>query len=205
LYLENPGSTRDLTFYNDHWYVANPPLVAVLMFPIIWLIHFDRFNTVVFSITCGALNSALLFLLLECIALRGWIQTAIQHHIWLVIFFAFGSAHYYLAFGGKMWFMSQTVTVTFVLLAVCNAVTRLSVWLTGAAIALAAAARPTGIFIVPLLLGIQIENLREDGKNSPGQVSFDGHWQRVLQYLSSAVDCFFTTGCVSGTSWVTVT
>lgn len=187
LYLENPGSTHDLTFYQDHWYVANPPLVAVLMVPIIWLMNFDRFNTVVFSITFGALNSALLFLLLEWIARRGWIKTTIQHHIWLVIFFAFGSAHYYLAVGGKMWFMSQIVTVTFVLLAVCNAVTRRSVWLTGAAIALAAAARPTVVFIGPLLLGIQIENFREDGKKFS--------WSGCIRWTLATGTPIFIVGC----------
>ena len=162
LYLTNPSDTHDLTLYNGQWYVANPPLVAILMVPLVWL--FDDFNTVVYAAANGALNAALLFLLLEWVARRGWTHLRTGGHLWLTAFFAFGTAHYYLSTVGRMWFMSQTITVTLLLLAASLAVTRRPAWLSGAAVALAVVARPHILVFAPLLLGIAVQNAREDGR-----------------------------------------
>jgi hypothetical protein len=162
LYLINPSDTHDLTLYNGQWYVANPPLVAILMVPLVWLI--DDFNTVVYAAVNGALNAALLFLLLEWVARRGWTRLRTGGHLWLTAFFAFGTAHYYLSTVGRMWFMSQTITVTLLLLAASLAVTRRPAWLSGAAVALAVVARPHILVFAPLLLGIAVQNAREDGR-----------------------------------------
>ena len=162
LYLTNPSDTHDLTLYNGQWYVANPPLVAILMVPLVWL--FDDFNTVVYAAVNGALNAALLFLLLEWVARRGWTRLRTGGHLWLTAFFAFGTAHYYLSTVGRMWFMSQTITVTLLLLAASLAVTRRPAWLSGAAVALAVVARPHILVFAPLLLGIAVQNAQEDGR-----------------------------------------
>ena len=162
LYLTNPSDTHDLTLYNGQWYVANPPLVAILMVPLVWL--FDDFNTVVYAAANGALNAALLFLLLEWVARRVWTRLRTGGHLWLTAFFAFGTAHYYLSTVGRMWFMSQTITVTLLLLAASLAVTRRPVWLSGTAVALAVVARPHILVFAPLLLGIAVQNAREDGR-----------------------------------------
>ena len=162
LYLVNPSDTHDLTLFNGQWYVANPPLVAILMVPLVRL--FDDFNTVVYAAANGALNAALLFLLLEWVARRGWTRLTSGGHLWLTAFFAFGTAHYYLSTIGRMWFMSQTITVTLLLLAASLAVTRRPAWLSGAALALAVVARPHILVFAPLLLGIAMQNAREDGR-----------------------------------------
>ncbi len=162
LYLANPSDTHDLTLFNGQWYVANPPLVAILMVPLVLL--FDDFNTVVYSAANGALNAALLFLLLGWAARRGWTRTQTPAQLWLTAFFAFGTAHFYLSTDGRMWFMSQQVTVTLLLLAAALAVTRKPAWLSGAALALAVMARPHILVFAPLLLGIWVQNAREDAR-----------------------------------------
>lgn len=116
LFLLNPYSTHDLTLFNGNWYVANPPLVALLMLPFVALFGLPALNTVVFSILFAALNAALIYALLEKITARGWVQLGWGDSLWLTALFALGTAHWYLGVVGKMWFMSQITTVTFLAL-----------------------------------------------------------------------------------------
>jgi hypothetical protein len=164
LYLLNNGTNHDLTFYKDNWYVANPPLVALLMVPWVYLGGFESLNTVTFSLIVASLNGALLFLLLQAAAGRGWSKLGAGDNLWLTAFMLFGTVHFYLGTIGKMWFMSQMVTVMLVLLAVLMAVYQKPYWAAGAAIGLAVMARPNIAVIVPLLLGIDVQNCLEAGK-----------------------------------------
>ncbi|NPV74991.1 MAG: hypothetical protein HPY59_01320 [Anaerolineae bacterium] len=154
LYLHNPSSTHDLTLYKGNWYVANPPLVAVLMVPWIALLGFESMNTVVFSILFGALNASPIYLMLERLSGLGWTKLNTAGNLGLTALFAFGTAHWYLAIGGEMWFMSQIVTVTLVTLAASLAAAGRSAWWSGAALALAMLARPNILTVTPFLLGI---------------------------------------------------
>ncbi len=164
LYLIHPSDTHDLTLFNGQWYVANPPLVAILMTPLVWAIQFEDFNTVVYACVNGALNAALMYLLLAWTAQRGWIGLNTSGRLWLTAFFSFGTATYYLTTDGRMWFLSQQITVTLILLAASLAVTRRPAWLSGAALALAVVARPHILVIAPLVVGIWIQNTREAGE-----------------------------------------
>ena len=49
LYLENPTYFHDLTPYQGHWYVPNPPLPALLLIPYTLLVGAEHVNTVRFS------------------------------------------------------------------------------------------------------------------------------------------------------------
>ena len=190
LYLTNPSDTHDLTLFNGQWYVANPPLVAILMIPLVWL--FDDFNTVVYAAVNGALNAALMFLLLEWVARRGWTRLRTGGQLWLTAFFAFGTAHYYLSTIGRMWFMSQTITVTLLLLAASLAVTRRPAWLSGAALALAVVARPHILVFAPLLLGIAVQNAREDGRKFDFAAAWcAGDWRWACPILLAGAGLLF--------------
>lgn len=162
LYLDDPSQTHDLTFYNGHWYVANPPLVALLMLPWVALRGANTLNTVVFSILFGALNAALVFMILQEISRRGWIKLRVADNLWLTLMFAFGSVHWYIAIIGKMWFMSQIVTVTFLAIAVLLAVEKAPAWLCGALLGLAMIARPNILLAFPLLFGITVQIMRDE-------------------------------------------
>lgn len=164
LYLEEPSQTHDLTLHEGHWYVANPPLVAALMVPVVRLYGLQALNTVVFSIFFGALNAALVFCLLEIIAHRGWTHLNTAGNLWLTGLFAFGTVHWYLAIVGKMWFMSQTVTVTFLAIAALLAATGRPAWMAGFALGLGLIARPNILMAWPLLLGFAVQHLRESGR-----------------------------------------
>ncbi|MEZ4678153.1 MAG: hypothetical protein R2932_28450 [Caldilineaceae bacterium] len=81
LYLVNPPSTDDLTFYAGQWYVPFPPLPALLMVPWVALYGLADVNTVFFGALFGALNVTLLFLLLRTL------PDSTGSHFPLVIYF----------------------------------------------------------------------------------------------------------------------
>ncbi|HMN58827.1 MAG TPA: hypothetical protein PJ988_00600 [Anaerolinea sp.] len=195
LYLGNPSDTHDLTLFQGQWYVANPPLVAILMVPLVWAIHLVDFNTVVYACANGALNAALLYLLLSWVGQRGWLSLGAGGRLWLTAFFAFGTAHYYLSTDGRMWFLSQQITVTLILLAAGLAVTRKPAWLSGAALAVAVVARPHILVIAPLVVGIWWQNAREDG--------LVVNWKRLAGWaLALGIPILFAGGGLLFYNWL---
>jgi hypothetical protein len=144
--------------------VANPPLAAILMVPWIALRGFESMNTVVFSTLFGALNTSLVYLMLERFSAHNWTRLKTAGNVGLVGLFAFGTAHWYLAIGGEMWFVSQTLTVTLVALAVCLSASGRSAWWSGAALGLAVLARPNILMAAPFLLGIYLQRRQDAGK-----------------------------------------
>jgi hypothetical protein len=117
-YLTDPSSIRDLTSYQGEWYVAFPPLPALLMLPQIAMQDVDAVNTVQLTIFLGALNAAMAYTILELLARNRLINLNHAGNLWLTVLFAFGSVHWYMSLVGKVWYLSQIVTVTFAALAV---------------------------------------------------------------------------------------
>lgn len=174
LSLAAPSSTHDLTLYQGQWYVPFPPLPALLMLPWVALMGANTLNTVLFVSLFGALNVALIFLLLTGLAERQWSQLALTDNLWLTLLFGLGSVHWYMSTIGSVWFVAQICTVTFVALAVWLAIERVSPWLVGLALALAVAARPTVLLTWPLLVGIAAMQL---AAQQPTRA-----WQRLLRW-----------------------
>lgn len=172
LYLVDPGQTHDLTFYKGEWYVANPPMAAVLMMPWVKMYGVSGLNTVVFSIFFGALNVALVYIILEQLAALGWTKLSHAGNLWFTALFGFGTVHFYLAIVGKMWFISQTITVTFTALAVLLAMTSRPPWLVGMMLGFGIVARPNIALAWFLVFGItaQIQ------KDAFGRLD----WRRLL-------------------------
>ena len=54
LFLADPDTTHDLTFWHGHWFVPNPPLPAIIMMPLIKIFGLWTFNTTLFSTWVGA-------------------------------------------------------------------------------------------------------------------------------------------------------
>lgn len=153
-YIEPTGSTSDLTFYNGHWYVAFPPLAALLMLPRVALSGPDAVNSVRFSAAYGALNVALVYLMAEGLRRRKLIPLDSRGSYWLAALFGFGTVHWYLALPGSVWFVSQILAVTFSLLAAVALLETGSLPLASAALGVAMLARPNVVFLWPFLLGL---------------------------------------------------
>lgn len=154
LFLTNPDTTHDLTFFNGHWFVPNPPLPAIVMMPLIKIFGLWTFNATLFSTWIGAINTGLIFLILRKASQKGLIPDNQSGILWVTVIFAVGTNHWWLSILGQMWFISQVLTVTFCELAVLSVLSEKSPFLTGSMLGLAILARPNVFALYPFLLGI---------------------------------------------------
>ncbi len=101
-----PPTSYDMLVFEGRSYVAQSPMPAILLMPIV-AIFGKGVSDILFSVIVGALNVALVHSLFK----RGW----------LTLLFAFGTPHLYLAALGSTWFTAHIVAVFFGLLAVRQA------------------------------------------------------------------------------------
>lgn len=168
-YLLNPPVTADLTRFEGRWYVPFLPLPAFLLLPWVMIAGAEKTSTVLFGSLMGALNTALVFLLLQALAKRRWIRLPTIDNLGLTLLFGFGCVEWYIAMEGSVWFLSQVCTVTFVLLSLWIAVEFHSPALSGTALALALFGRPHLVLVCPLLFAIGIQ-LARDGNDRSSKV-----------------------------------
>ncbi len=156
LYIESPKTFHDLTLYQGKWYVPNPPLPALILMPFAAIWGAEGINTVLLSITLGAINTVLVYLILESASNLKMIPTGRSINLWLTAVFALGTSHWWLSFMGQMWYISQLFTVLFSALAVLLALKKLSPWLVGASLGFAVLSRPNVFALWPFLFGITL-------------------------------------------------
>ena len=161
LYLENPPYNHDLTFYNGHWYVPPPPLPAILMMPLAYLIGAKNISTSYLSMFFSAINGVLVFLILKQLNKRKWINVSTTGIFILVTLFLFGTPHLWVGISGRAWFVSQILTVLFLALAAYAALRSWSAWLVGAFIAIAITSRPNSLMTWPFVFAIAMQVLKE--------------------------------------------
>ncbi len=97
------------------YYVSFPPWPAVLMMPLVKLWGYAT-SDVWFTVFFGALNGALLYLLLDGLARRGHSGRSRRDNLWLTCLFLIGSVHFFSAIRGEVWFTGLIVGVTMNLL-----------------------------------------------------------------------------------------
>jgi hypothetical protein len=163
LYLENPPTYHDLTLYNGKWYIPMPPLPAIMMMPLAYLIGGESISTSDFSIVFSAANTLLVFLMLDQLVVRKWIKLSRMGMVLLALLFAFGTPHLWVGIRGRAWFVSQVVTVTFLALAVFLTFRSWPPWLVGTSLGLAMTARPNAIMTWPFVFAIAMQISKEDG------------------------------------------
>jgi hypothetical protein len=101
-------STYDLIRYEGLWYVAQPPLPALVMLPLAALRGAAHTPEVLVSVLLGALNVALCDL-----TLTFWARDlSPQRRAWLTLFFALGTAHGYMSALGTVWFLGQISAIS---------------------------------------------------------------------------------------------
>jgi hypothetical protein len=164
LYLQNPESLHDLTLYQGRWYVPNPPLPALVLLPFVAVLGAAKINTVLFSLTCGAINSVLVYLVLERASTLGLIPTKQKANLWLTGVFALGTTHWWLSIMGRMWFLSQVLSVMLITLAVLAVLKKASPWAVGLFLGLAVLSRPNAFALWPFLAGISLFLQQHEGR-----------------------------------------
>jgi hypothetical protein len=156
-YLLFPEVTHDLTQFEGKWYVPFLPLPTLLLIPWVGLFGLKTVNTVLFGCVIGAVNSALVFLLLQAMTERHWSKVLLKGNLGLTLLFGLGSVHWYMVIQGSVWFLAQICTTIFMLFSLWIAVKYDSAILSGLALGLALIARPTVLPIFILLLAIHVQ------------------------------------------------
>jgi hypothetical protein len=164
LYLDNPPYTHDLTFYKGNWYVPMPPLPAVLLMPLAWLVGADDISTSLISMFFSAINGVLVLLILKDLNARKWIRVSRSGIFLLVVLFLFGTPHLWVGISGRGWYLSQILNVLFLALATYSALRSWSPWLTGIFVALAMTSRPNSLMTWPFVFAISMQVLKENGE-----------------------------------------
>ncbi len=155
LYLHSlPPSTDDYTFYQGHWYVAFPPLPAVLLLPFVAILHLAHQNllSLFFSVGLEIVNIGLLIEVLMRFARLRKTSLTFPTVAWLVIFFAFGTETFFVSMQGSVWFQAHVVAITFLLLYIGETLGKRRPWLAGLFLGLASLARSTTLFTFPFFL-----------------------------------------------------
>jgi hypothetical protein len=131
----------DLIHYQDHWYVAQPPLPALLLMPVVLLRGVGHTSDVAFNVFLGACSVAL------CdIAIGAAVPTcATWKRNWLTLLFGLGTVLVSLSVLGTVWFMGQVAAAVFTWAFIWMVVSRRPL-LAGTMLGLAILGRP---FILP--------------------------------------------------------
>jgi hypothetical protein len=128
---------------DGRWYVAYPPMPAVLALPFV-AVFGREFPAQVYSSIYAGLAVGVVYLLLGRLGLA------------LTVVFAFGTCFWYVAIGGSAWYFAHVSAVLFLAAATWCALTRQPAWLAGLFLGFAALSRlPTGLAL-PFVLAAQL-------------------------------------------------
>ncbi len=134
------------------YFVSFPPMPAMLMVPLAAIWGYE-INDVLFTIFFGALNFALMVLLLRRLRAGGQHERSVQDMLWLTALFGAGTAHLWCAVMGQVWFTALIVGATFTLLYMLASVDAKHPLLAGICLACAFATRTPLIFSVVFFMG----------------------------------------------------
>jgi hypothetical protein len=140
-----PDFYHDLVVDGTSKYLPYQPAPAVLLLPFV-AIWGSSFSEVYFSMALGAINVVLVWHLL------GLLNVSRTTKLLLVPFFAFGTAHFYAATTGTLWFYNHVAAVFFLLLSIIFLLRRTSPVVPAFFLALAFLSRQSTILATPFFL-----------------------------------------------------
>jgi len=104
--IEQPGNDGyDMIYFNDQWFVAQPPLPALVALPFVAALGADSTSDVVIAVLCGAASVALCGPALR----RSSPDLSVSRWISLVLLYAFGTVLVSLSVLGTIWYLGQVV------------------------------------------------------------------------------------------------
>ena len=145
LYLIQDYEWMELVHVGSKHYVVPPPLPAILSIPAVAIRGIST-NQATISIFFGALNVSLAYLVAKKITQN------VQVQIWTTIMFAFGTIHWWVASSGGVWTFSQTVSVSFLFIAILLTLYRKHPLLISLSLGAAYWSRLTTILSLPFFL-----------------------------------------------------
>lgn len=180
-----PLSTHDLVVFGGKLYLYWAPFPAILLMPFVSIFGVNL-NDVVYTALIASINVGLVGQLLRSACKAGFLHLSKLQRAILVFFFAFGTVHFKLATGGKVWATGQIIGFMCSLLAylVIFSLHGKKAWfLSGLALAAAMITRTqivfTGIFCLVYLISIE----------KPWK------WKKILpEFLLAALPIILTAG-----------
>jgi hypothetical protein len=136
---------KDRGHSQKHHFVSFPPGPAVLMVPFVAAVGYGT-NDVLFTILFASLNAVLFFMLLLRFREAGYTDRDDKQLLWFTALFIFGSAHFWCAVMGRVWFTALIVGVTFHLLYLYFALDTRRPFLAGVCLAVAFSSRASLVF-----------------------------------------------------------
>ncbi|MET0389223.1 MAG: hypothetical protein ABW321_24840 [Polyangiales bacterium] len=190
---DRPPGDNDWAHYQGRWYVAFPPLPAVVIMPavIVWRERvWDRLYWALFA----GLGPALVYVLLRQLRERAGSGRSALDDCALTALFAFGSAFYYTAVQGTVWFAAHVVAVPLIALYLLGALDARRPLLAGASLGLLWLTRPPtlllgSVFVIQALAVARREHtpaLGPDAARSAQLRAFlaDVQWARAARALA---------------------
>lgn len=142
LYLiTNPSWLNELVNINNRFYVASPPMPAIILMPFVFLFG-PSFSQPILSIIIGSLNVALCFMVIKKFFNNENLA------IWISILFGFGTIHWYHAEVGSSWYIAHIIAIFFLWLSLLSIKFSKNLFLVGLLISFAFLSR------IPAIMGI---------------------------------------------------
>lgn len=122
--LDTPFYFEELISKDGLSYTIYPPMPAFLMVPFVavWGLSFSQ---VFASILLGALNVAVVFLIMRRLT------DSLEKQIWMTVLFGFGTIYWYTVTIGSVWYIAHIVSLFFLLLAILETLGKKRVLLIG--------------------------------------------------------------------------
>jgi hypothetical protein len=149
---EAPSWLNELIPAGDgRWYVAYPPMPAVLALPFV-AIFGREFPAQVYSSLYAGLATGVVYLVLGRLGLA----LRVRDRLALSTVFALGTCFWYVAIGGSAWYFAHVSAVLLLALATLGALTRKPAWIAGFLLGLAALSRLPAGLALPFVLAAQL-------------------------------------------------
>ena len=126
-------------------YVVPPPLPAILILPVVVIWGLSTNQTLI-SIFFGSINVSLTYLVAKTLTQNRGVQ------IWATVMFGFGTIHWWVATAGGVWTFSQTISVTFLFIAILLTLNKNHPFLIGLSLGASYWTRLTTILSLPFFL-----------------------------------------------------
>lgn len=145
LYLAQDAPWLELVHLGNKHFVVPPPMPAIISLPAVALWGLSTDQTLI-SIFFGSLNVSLAYLVAKTITKN------IKVQIWTTIMFGFGTIHWWVATSGSVWTFSQTLSVTFLFVAILLTLNKYHPLLIGLSLGASYWSRLTTILSLPFFL-----------------------------------------------------
>jgi hypothetical protein len=140
----------DLVVRDGKVFLPYGPTPALLLIPSILLLGMDDTTQWFHSMVVGAINVALVWYILRLL------RTSVTTQLLIVPFFAFGTANFYSATTGTIWFYNHVVAVMFILLAIIFLLRGSPPYFAAVCLGLALLARQPAVLAVPFFVYVMV-------------------------------------------------